>query len=160
LSNTEVAVHAELLSCMTKCGIHCSARQIQVWKNTSFRLFEMNHPIFSRSLHARCSWNARQQMKAAATDLLQTFKNGQAWKRQIVPVLWAAYEYFTSRKSSPKTSNCASVTKKDYIDALTPIMLRETEPSLHWLYRYCHVIFGPLSQPMLTIPPKLHCFHR
>ena len=30
LSNTEVAVHAELLSCMTKCGIHCSARQIQL----------------------------------------------------------------------------------------------------------------------------------
>lgn len=36
LSNTEVAVHAELLSCMTKCGIHCSARQIQVWKMHPF----------------------------------------------------------------------------------------------------------------------------
>lgn len=32
LSNTEVAVHAELFSCMTNGGIHCSARQIQVCK--------------------------------------------------------------------------------------------------------------------------------
>ena len=70
-------------------------------------------------------------IKAAATDLLHIFKNGQAWENQTVPVLRAAYEYFTGREAPPTTSNGASVTKKDYIDALTPIIWRETEPSLH-----------------------------
>lgn len=67
--------------------------------------------------------------RAAAMDILNMFKNGQDWKKQTVPVLRAAYEHFTSRKSPPKSSSGASVTKMDFIDALTPILIRETAPA-------------------------------
>ena len=79
-------------------------------------------------------------------------------KRSYCCHLWYAYEWYnllwninagvsSVLKTPPKTSNGASVTKKDYIDALTPIMLRETEQSCIDLIDIVMSCFGPPSQP-------------
>lgn len=57
LSDTEIALHAELFSCMTNGGIHCSARRIQVSKVHPFTLLKYHHQYhlckISRRLFAR-----------------------------------------------------------------------------------------------------------